>query len=279
MKTYTGYIYIYTFPSGKVYIGQTRRDPKIRHRRHMSPITGPLNRRFWKEYQESGTPEFAILNKIVREDVDELIAELNLLESNYIRLYKSDMPEYGCNVRSFGTEHNHHIDTMHIIIKKIFGNIYAQIYDEKKQIFDSICNKITNTGEGLNDEEEAFIKDYQEYSELTFNVSYYLSQSTSSKKDFLYEQDYELLKFFIEIKSQEEAQDFLNDNYEELIRSYQEDNAICQIDKDGNVIREFLTLDEICEVFHKKRPDNVLNVLCGKQKTAYGFYWKRKKDM
>ena len=45
-----GYIYKYTFPDGKVYIGQTRRDPQIRHREHISPVTGSTNGGFWRAY-------------------------------------------------------------------------------------------------------------------------------------------------------------------------------------------------------------------------------------
>ena len=40
----------YTFPDGKVYIGQTRRDPQIRHREHISPVTDPTNGGFWRAY-------------------------------------------------------------------------------------------------------------------------------------------------------------------------------------------------------------------------------------
>ena len=47
-----GVIYKYTFPNGKVYIGQTRRNPELRHREHLDPITGPCNSGFWREYQK-----------------------------------------------------------------------------------------------------------------------------------------------------------------------------------------------------------------------------------
>ena len=35
----------------------------------------------------------------------------------------------------------------------------------------------------------------------------------------------------------------------------------------------------ICQAFNIERGDNIRNVLKGKQKTAYGFFWKYKKDM
>ena len=46
-----GYIYKYTFPDGKVYIGQTRRPIELRHAEHLNPSTGPLNPGFWEAYQ------------------------------------------------------------------------------------------------------------------------------------------------------------------------------------------------------------------------------------
>ena len=38
----SGVIYLYTFPNGKVYVGQTRRDPKVRHREHLQGSRGRL---------------------------------------------------------------------------------------------------------------------------------------------------------------------------------------------------------------------------------------------
>lgn len=66
--TRKGYIYKYTFPNGKVYIGQTRRDPSIRHREHFLPSRGLLNNAFWQAYQEQGEPIFEILEEYQSED-------------------------------------------------------------------------------------------------------------------------------------------------------------------------------------------------------------------
>lgn len=57
----SGVIYLYTFPNGKVYVGQTRRDPQVRHREHLDPKIGPQNGAFWKAYQEQGEPKYEIL--------------------------------------------------------------------------------------------------------------------------------------------------------------------------------------------------------------------------
>lgn len=68
-----GVIYLYTFLNGKVYVGQTRRDPQVRHREHLDPKIGPTNSDFWKAYQEQGEPKYEILEMHQSEDVEELI--------------------------------------------------------------------------------------------------------------------------------------------------------------------------------------------------------------
>ena len=56
-------------------------------------------------------------------------------------------------------------------------------------------------------------------------------------------------------------------------------NAIVQLDKEGNVVKEFYSFNEICQAFNVPRADNVKNVLKGKQKSAYGYFWKYKEEM
>ena len=76
-----GYIYKYTFPDGKVYIGQTRRDPEIRHREHISPVTGPTNGGFWKAYTIFHECKFEIIHQFECDDIEKLVGMLNYAES------------------------------------------------------------------------------------------------------------------------------------------------------------------------------------------------------
>lgn len=39
---------------------------------------------------------------------------------------------------------------------------------------------------------------------------------------------------------------------------------------------EYVTKAEICEAFNIVRIDNITNVLKGRQKSAYGFFWRYK---
>lgn len=59
-----GYIYKYTFPNGKVYIGQTRRDIEVRIEEHIHPVQGKTNPALWAAYQEFGNYNFEIIETI-----------------------------------------------------------------------------------------------------------------------------------------------------------------------------------------------------------------------
>jgi DNA gyrase/topoisomerase IV subunit B len=75
------------------------------------------------------------------------------------------------------------------------------------------------------------------------------------------------------------ASRFVGEYGKQIIEESRLARAIVQIDKEGNVIKEYSSILEICQAFNRERGDNIRNVLNGKQKTAYGFFWKYKKDM
>ena len=69
---------------------------------------------------------------------------------------------------------------------------------------------------------------------------------------------------------------YIRENAQEIIRKAREGKIIQQLDKEGTVIREFDNWDEIREHFNIIRIDNILNVIKGRQKSAYGFFWRYK---
>ena len=75
---------------------------------------------------------------------------------------------------------------------------------------------------------------------------------------------------------QEMIGQYVSENAEEIIRKAREGKIIQQLDKDGSVVREFNNWDEIREAFNIIRIDNILNVVKGRQKSAYGFSWRYK---
>ena len=79
--------------------------------------------------------------------------------------------------------------------------------------------------------------------------------------------------------AEEDARQYVIENYTQILYKEKSKNAILQIDKDGHVVKEFFSFSEICQAFNVPRADNVFNVLKGRQKSAYGYYWMYKKDV
>ena len=96
-----GYIYKYTFPNGKVYIGQTIH-PRSRKTQHLCESTGRCNPAFWRAYKKYGKVEYEDLFVVEKETREELCEALNKLEQYYIACYKSDNRHYGYNLTSGG---------------------------------------------------------------------------------------------------------------------------------------------------------------------------------
>ena len=100
-RKYKGVIYKYTFPNGKVYIGQTIH-PRSRKTQHLCESTGARHIAFWRAYKKYGTFEYEEI-EIVEESSKEVLCErLNELEQSYIEAYQSTNPDYGYNLTSGG---------------------------------------------------------------------------------------------------------------------------------------------------------------------------------
>lgn len=100
-KLYYGVIYKYTFPNGKVYIGQTI-NPRSRKSQHLCESTGARNVAFWRAYKKYGYADYEEI-EIVEEPTKEALCDrLNSLEESYIEEYRSTDPKYGYNLTSGG---------------------------------------------------------------------------------------------------------------------------------------------------------------------------------
>lgn len=97
-----GVIYKYTFPNGKVYIGQTN-NPRSRKTQHLSPSTGVRNVGFWRAYKKYESFEYEEIERIEARTEELLRERLNELEQQYIAEYKSNDRRYGYNLTSGGS--------------------------------------------------------------------------------------------------------------------------------------------------------------------------------
>lgn len=68
------------------------------------------------------------------------------------------------------------------------------------------------------------------------------------------------------------------ENADKILQDNKKGKIIQQMDKEDNVLREFLSNTQICETFGILRTDNIDKVLKGRQKTAYGYYWRYKNE-
>ena len=75
---------------------------------------------------------------------------------------------------------------------------------------------------------------------------------------------------------EEEIRRYVAENAIEILQQGKQGRIIQQIDSEGNLVHEYVTKEQICDAFNLIRIDNITNVLKGKQKSAYGFFWRYK---
>ena len=266
-----GYIYKYTFPDGKVYIGQTRRPIEMRHAEHLSPSRGPLNSGFWEAYQTVGTPSLSILETIETNDVTALVEQLNRRETVYIYTEKATDPAYGYNKKTIATTYSPDIN----ILNREFDRMYKQLVKEREPFFDMLTEKLLQGDNGnLSEEEKAFVQRYLDEEYLFDNPV----DAELDDDDFQYiladEIDHAIWQYTED--SQEIIAQYISENAEEIIRKAKLGKIIQQLDLEGNIIRKFESQDEIRDTFNIRSLNNITNVIKGKQKTAYGYIWRYK---
>lgn len=272
---------MYTFPDGKIYVGQTRRMPEKRMREHVDLSTGPANSGFWEAYKRFGKYEYKELYITENENVDELVAELNIVETRLIQLLRADNPKYGYNKASFatvGTKTN-------VIINKKLQEKVKELLDVKMKAYENAVHKIWYTKESLSQEEiELMTSKYRDHNIWYEHIKGYDFYNLKNNKDdeetvFFLDEYLGCIKYLINEEVEIEARCYIVENYDQILRNERNKNAIIQLDKDGNVMKEFYSFNEICQAFNVPRADNVKNVLKGKQKSAYGYFWKYKEEM
>lgn len=274
-----GIIYKYTFPDGKVYIGQTR-NPKKRMRDHIDPKTGLVNTGFWEAYQRFGTYEYEVIREIESDNEDELIDLLNRWESGYIYQYKADNPEYGYNHTSYGTVRR----KANILLKRVYYAIQEDFLNSELQLFESAIEKIWRTKKPLTDEElflitEKYPDELWFDSLKSFDLKNLHKNRITENIEFYLDEHLGFVRKAIWKHSQDVAEQYIREYGRQIIDDMQSAHTIVQIDKEGNVVREFASFGEICQAFNVASANNVRYVLNGKQKRAYGYYWKYKKDI
>lgn len=272
-----GTVYKCTFSDGKVYIGKSIH-ADLRMLQHMNINSGPCNPGFYDAYKRLGEPSYEILYE---EDFsNEIEREVSLcsVEMYYIDFFNATDPEYGYNrrmVSSFSPGIRKKLDDL-------ISEITQELLKERLKIYYNIIDKLWYTKEKLTDEELNFIKtNYRDQNPWQQHIDDFdfddYSNNSIEDLEFLVDDAIPFIKFMIEDETEQEASNYVFSNFDELIKNGN-DKVILQINNQGEIIKEYQTMNEICESLNILRPDNIRNVLRGKQHTAYGFIWRYKNE-
>ena len=221
-----------------------------------------------------------MIREIESNNEDELIDLLNRWESGYIYQYKSDNPEYGYNRTSYASVG---IESKKIL-RRVYNAIQEDFFNSEIVILDSASEKIWRTKQPLTEEELFLITEKYPGSPWLdslkdFDFKNLRKSRISERRGFYLEEHFGYIRFAVWECSQYIAAQYVRENGKQIVEEARLAKAIVQLDKEGNVIKEYGSILEICQAFNIERGDNIRNVLKGKQKTAYGFFWKYKKDM
>lgn len=282
-----GYIYKYSFPDGKVYIGQTVRPVAVRHREHITPSTGRVNVGFWEAWERFGEADLDVLETVEAQSARELVSRLNSLEIKYIDKYQALDPEYGYNRASGG----HGTSYSRKVLLKAFNKIFPEVWYERGVFYarlEDLVRSMPPEGVQLNEDQTEFIREealpaispfYGELIKLSDSGWLRIGDGKNNEEGFEEEEAFEWLLFVIRDIRDMEAEEvgrsvseFVYSNATEILS----EGIIQQLDKAGNVVKEYSSISEVLHELNLSYSTNIYNVLEGKQKTAYGYIWKYK---
>ena len=140
----------------------------------------------------------------------------------------------------------------------------------------------------LTEEEKSVMKDFFSEPDTLFglpekfdydNLNAIDTDADYNEDIFFLEKAFSWWNFKITDDLECELQDFIDENRDAILEEERDKKTICALDKDGNVVMTFYSFNEIAQYFNVVRADNVRNVIKGKQKSAYGYFWKLKSDL
>ena len=296
-----GYIYKYTFPDGKLYIGQTLRPLAARHREHIMPSSGKANVGFWEAWQKFGKADLEPIETIEDDDLGRLNARLNFLEYLYIKELQATNPEFGYNRIPGG----HATNPLKKIVDQVYRKIWPDIWGEREMFYQNLLSRLRDDNIQwpikLSDEEARLIREavfpiieFRDYIELTDDNMLSIiglgddEEGDESEEDggdgwdeFVVDEALSWLLFGVDEVYQEEltstarmVENYIIDNYE----TFANQDKILKIDKYGVVVKEYNNIKEIMHDLTLHYTANIYNVLEGKQKTAYGYIWRWKRE-
>lgn len=284
-----GFIYKYTFPDGKVYIGQTVRPVAARHREHTTPSTGKLNSGFWTAWELYGDANLEVLETVEESDAFALSEKLNILEISLIDKYRATDPRYGYNrvPGGYGTSASKKV------LQKAFRKEFNKLWEDRAIFYsnlEEIIHQAAYEPVYLDQDQFIFLRDcalpevdteYSKYIQLAANGQLSFFCKDKEHADFFIDEALSWLLFTVyglsEIESSElarEVESYVLSNSNNILS----EGIIQKVDKNGKVVKEYGSINEVMHDLNLSYSTNIYNVLEGKQKTAYGYIWRWKRD-
>lgn len=272
-----GVVYKCTFSDGKVYIGKSVHVYQ-RMKEHIDKINGPSNPGYYDAFKRLGEPEVEILFEKDFTNILEREVTLSSMERYYIDLYAATNPECGYNKRNTSPFTP---GAKKIIVEKK-DELSQKLLDERLKDYKVIKDKLITKNEKLNPAELFFIKDkFREKSLFQETIDKFDFDDYNNNSDFVFEMLIDdalpFIRCIIETDTEKEVIDYICNNADKVYGNIN-DNTILKINLLGEIVKEYQSLNEVCEELSIIRPDNIRNVLRGRQKIAYGYYWMYKKD-
>ncbi len=305
---YEGFIYCLTNKiNGKKYIGQTI--TTIEHR-----VSQHFSKRRKRKYAISlaikkyGKENFLVdeIAKISNATKEKLIEELNVLEKEYIKKYKTLTSQHGYNIDIGGA--SCHYFSKPIVVYDLDGNYIrnfesmsdaARYYNIDVTIISDMCNGSTNRSKKCN-----YIFRFKSDSFNKYDTTYKIG---GAKKVYQFTLDG---VFVASYKSILDAEKFVNPNYQNKVggssigeaiknnktaygfvwsydkqykfnpEEYRNWMPVDQYSMDGKFLKSYFSITEAAKNIGKptKGVTNIRSVCKGKTFNAYGYVWRYKGD-
>jgi len=271
-----GTVYKCTFSDGKVYIGKSIRVGQ-RLKEHLDNTTGPSNPGFYNAYKRFGEPKFEILFQEDFSNILEREVTLCGVETYYIDFFHATDPRYGYNIKRSSPMSAGARKAIEGKIDELTNKLENERLKDYYIIWDKLCNK----KESLTPAELHFVKEKFREKNIWHNSIdkfdfHDYNQNSYDDWLFLVDDVLPMIECIIKTDTKEEVLQYVYNNAEEIFKDANE-KTILRINEYGD-IKEFKSINDICEDMKVDRPDNIRNVLRGKQKKAYDFFWIYKKD-
>jgi group I intron endonuclease len=265
-----GIVYKYTSPSGKVYIGQTKREKgRKREFRSNRPYGGT---RIDNARAKYGPKNFTyeVLFEVDNTDMEYVEAVLNEKEMYYIQEYKSDDDHYGYNMCAGGAGNVGHITTEER--RRKIGENTKRWIKEKGHPLKGKRHKPESIEKMRKNTKKKFGKDNPNYGwkpprELTERLAQIAREKTGEKNHFFGKHHTEEVKKMLQEKFGRKVIQYHPDTFEKIAEYRSATEAAIMV---SGKKKRHVEISKVCNKYVRKDGTQIV--------TSCGYRWKWKDD-